>query len=166
MKTYRAYGLEFTYPDDWQVIQTQFEEGVNIHVQSPGTAFWSLMLLPSCPHVDEAVASVLTAMKEEYENIDIYPEQPPEGPYESAQCSLDFVSFDLVNSAVIRATALDEYTMIVLYQSESREFEQRQGDWQLLMDSLSYSPGLSFMNSCDDDDDEEDEIDTQVIQEH
>ncbi len=139
-------GVRFQYPDDWELTREPSGRDVTFHLQTPGTAFWSLTLLTSRPPAGDAVEAAVLAFREEYPEVDLYdgPELMLEGP--AAGCELDFVYMDLVNSAVIRAESTSIFTALVIFQAETKEFETIQAAMDQVTASLKYSG--------DDDEDE------------
>lgn len=132
-------GVRFFYPDDWELTRENMGRDVSFHLQSTGTGFWSLTLLESRPTAAEAVSAVVAALQEEYGELDIYQgaEVIADGP--ASACELDFVCLDLVNSAVIRAEITSEFTAVVMYQAEEREFDRLRGDFDAVTGSVQFS---------------------------
>ncbi len=132
-------GVRFVYPDEWSLTEDDHGRDVTLHLQTEGTAFWSLSLLASRPTADEAVEAVVAAFREVYPDLDIYkgPELMVDGP--AAGCELDFVCLDLVNSAVVRAEMTSEFTAVVVYQAENREFDTLRPEFEQVTGSLKYA---------------------------
>lgn len=136
MKTYHGHGVRFTHPEDWIVTEEDHGATVNIHLQTPGMAFWMLTLLP--PHTDvvDVVDASVAAFEDEYEQVDRYDRSLEFDDVRTAGCDLDFVCLDLVNSACIRAVALTEHTALVLFQGEDRELTMLRSQFEAVTDSL------------------------------
>lgn len=132
-------GVRFVYPDDWDLTREDLGRDVSFHLQSLGTGFWTLSLLSSRPTAAEAVAAVVAALREEYGELDVYggTELIADGP--ASACELDFVCLDLVNSAVVRAEVTSEFTAVVMYQAEEREFDRLRGDFDAVTGSVRYA---------------------------
>ncbi|MBI1346118.1 hypothetical protein GC163_07495 [bacterium] len=138
MPVCQADGVVFQYPEGWELTREVHGSDVTWHLQTAGSAFWSLTLLASCPTADEAVDAVLAAYEEEYPQVDIY--RGPEGqlPGPAAGCDLDFSYLDLVNSARIRAEATNTFTALVVYQGEDRDIEALREQFEAITGSLRY----------------------------
>jgi len=138
----RADGVVFVYPEGWDLSREEHGTDVTWHLQTDGSAFWSLTLLASRPTAEDALEAVLDAFRQEYPDLDIYtgPDLALPGPV--AGCDLDFVYVDLVNSARIRAEATSAFTAIVIYQGEDREVAQYREQFEAISRSLRYSGDL------------------------
>jgi hypothetical protein len=123
MASYQNHGIRFEYPDDWMLTQEEQDATVNIHLQTPGLAFWTLTLLPTTNNVIEVVEATVDAFEEEYDQVDRYDRSVEFDGVRTAGCDLDFVCLDLVNSACVRAIALAESTALILFQGEDRVWE-------------------------------------------
>lgn len=132
-------GVRFEYPEGWTLSREERGHDVTLHIETDGTAFWSLTMLTSRPTAQEAVDAVIAAFEEEYRDVDVYdgPELVVEGP--TAICELDFVCLDLVVSAVVQAEMTTEFTALVIYQGESREFEDLRPQFAQIAASLQYA---------------------------
>lgn len=138
MLTFDAHGVRFRYPDDWSLSHEHQGSALVINLQTPGTAFWSLTLLEDCPPVEDVLEAAIAAFEDEYEEVDVYRHETSATELPTAACDLDFVYLDLVNSAAIRSILIGDYTALVMYQAEGREFEDLQADFDAVMSSLEY----------------------------
>lgn len=156
MRLFNAHGLRFEYPDDWTLTEQESDGLMSVHLQSPGTAFWSLTLLPDCPPVEDVLEAAIAAYRAEYAEVDVYRQDTSLAGLPTAACTLDFVYLDLVNSAALKSVATPDFTAFVVFQGEGREFEMLQPQYAALMESLEY-----LMPRVDDDDDLAHEADGQ-----
>lgn len=136
MQTYLGHGVRFCYPTEWALTEEAQGPSVNIHLQTPGLAFWMLTLLPPMTDVVDVVEATVAAFEDEYEQVDRYDRSPEFDDLRTAGCDLDFVCLDLVNSASIRAVALTESTALVMYQGEDRELATFRPQFEAVTDSL------------------------------
>ncbi|HET6424504.1 MAG TPA: hypothetical protein VFG20_12525 [Planctomycetaceae bacterium] len=136
MATYQKHGIRFEYPTEWTLTDEEQGETVNVHVQTPGLAFWTLTLLPSTTSVAEVVDATVEAFEQEYEQVDRYDRGVEFDGIRTAGCDLDFVCLDLVNSACVRAIALAETTALVLFQGEDREWDLYRESFESMTASL------------------------------
>lgn len=136
MAIYQNHGIRFEYPDDWILSQEEQDSTVNIHLQTPGLAFWTLTLLPTTNSVNEVVEAAVAAFEEEYDQVDRYDRSVEFDGVRTAGCDLDFVCLDLVNSACVRAIALAESTALILFQGEDREWDTYREPFEAVTTSL------------------------------
>ncbi len=136
MPTYQRHGLRFDYPPGWTLTEEEQGASTNIHLQTPGLAFWTLTLLPATASVTDVVEATVEAFEDEYDQVDRYDRGVEFDGVRTAGCDLDFVCLDLVNSACVRAIALAESTALVLFQGEDREWETYHEQFEEITASL------------------------------
>lgn len=136
MTTYQKHGLRFEYPAEWQLSEETQEATVNIHLQTPGLAFWTLTLMPTTAGVEDVVDAAVAAFEEEYEQVDRYDRSVEFDGIRTAGCDLDFVCLDLVNSASVRAIAFAESTALILFQGEDREWSDLREQFEAVTSSV------------------------------
>ena len=130
------------YPSYWSLSEDSSDEETTISVQSDGTSFWTLMLFKSRPDPDEILDTVVDAFELDYEEVDVITSIDGLSGLPSLGRDIDFVCYDLVNSATVRACQTSEMTVMVLYQGTDHELE-------------ATLPQLKAMNAslqCDDED--------------
>ena len=135
LETYRGHGVEFQYPEHWELDEQESGGQISITVASPGTSFWSLSLFPGDPRPDDLVESALSAFRDEYDELDVYP-TPAGAPPGAVARDLEFVCLELINSAFVRAFRVGRRTALVLYQGNDRELEQTRDALEAISRSL------------------------------
>jgi hypothetical protein len=115
-ETYEGHGIRFRYPAYWELVEQEEGESTSITVASPETSFWSISLFRDSPSAQDVVASAIEAFREEYEEVDVYPSEERIGDRPGAANDVDFVCFELINSAFLRAFQTERFTVLVLYQ--------------------------------------------------
>jgi hypothetical protein len=123
-QTYAAHGVQFRYPDDWELSEQREGRQVSITVSSAATSFWTLSLFPDRPDPADIVEAVLDAFREEYEEMDIYPSRARLCQQPTISRDIDFVCLELLNSACVRAFRTSDLTVLVLYQGTERELAE------------------------------------------
>ncbi len=118
---YDNHGVRFQFPSDWTLTEQSNEEETTISLQSDGTSFWTLMLFKSRPDPEEILDTVVTAFVQDYEDVDVISAIDNLGGLPSLGRDLDFVCYDLVNSATVRAFQTSDTTVMVLYQGTDHE---------------------------------------------
>lgn len=138
---YQSHGVRFRYPALWEVGDEQRDDEVTITVTSPETSFWSVTILPRRPAPEEVIESAIGALRDEYDEIDIYPSEVELCHRTSVARDLEFVCLELLNSAYLRAFRTSRFTALVYYQGTDQELEQ-------MRDSLE---AISASLQCDED---------------
>jgi hypothetical protein len=124
MKAYKSHGVQFRYPEEWELSEQSDGEQISITVSSPLTAFWTVSLFPDCPAPADLVAAALEAFHEEYADLDDYPSTVRLCRRPTVGRDIDFVCLELLNSAGIRAFRAREFTLLVLFQMTEGEREE------------------------------------------
>lgn len=135
MDNWQRHGLKFRYPDSWELSEEGDDEQWSVTLQSPGTAFWSLMLLRQRPEPDDVLDSAIEAFRDEYDEFDAHDVEATLCGRGCAATDVDFVCLELVNQASIRSTQLDDMTVVVLWQVTDHELE----DVQQVMEAITAS---------------------------
>ena len=139
---YANHGVRFRYPSDWTITEDSSDEETTISLQSDGTSFWTLMLFKSRPDPDEILDTVVTAFVQDYEEVDVIAAVDNLAGLPSLGRDLDFVCYDLVNSAIVRAFQTSDVTVMVLYQGTDHELKTTREQLE----------GITASLHCEDDD--------------
>jgi hypothetical protein len=137
-ETYKGHGIRFRYPAAWQIVEQEDDESTSITVASPDTSFWSVSLIPEGPSPEQVIASAVEAFREEYDEVDVYPSEETMGDRPGAALDVDFVCFELINSAFLRSFQTDRLTVLVLYQG----FDGELAETRPLLEAISASLAL------------------------
>jgi hypothetical protein len=119
-------GIRFKYPENWRLEREDNEEGWTISVQSPDTAFMLISLREDMPSTEQLVETALTALREEYEDleadeaVDSLAGQPAIGH------DIRFFSFDLTNTCWTRCIYTGRGTMLVMCQFNDLESDKNE----------------------------------------
>ena len=87
------------------------------------------------PSPEQVIASAVDAFREEYEEVDVYPSDERLGDRPGIANDVDFVCFELINSAYLRAFQTDRFTVLVLYQG----FDGELAETRPLLEAISAS---------------------------
>jgi hypothetical protein len=134
-ETYEGNGIRFRYPASWELVELEDGESTSITVASPETSFWSISLFRELPSPQQVVASAVEAFREEYDEVDVYPCEEKLGNRAGAARDVDFVCFELINSAFLRSFQTDRFTVLVLYQG----FDGELAEMRPLLEAISAS---------------------------
>ena len=109
------------------------------------------MLFKSRPDPEEVLETVVSAFVQDYEDVDVTSAIDNLAGLPSLGRDLDFVCYDLVNSAVVRAFQTSDQTIMVLYQGTDHELESTRDQLHAITASLK----------CDDEDIDDEFLDSQ-----
>lgn len=137
-ETYEGHGIHFRYPAFWELKEQQDDQSTSIEVASPDTSFWSISLFFDGPSPRQIVQSAIEAFREEYDEVDIYPADEMTGDRAGAACDVDFVCFELINSAYLRSFQTARFTVLVLYQGFDGELETTRPLLEAISASLKF----------------------------
>lgn len=162
---YQKHGVRFEFPPGWVLTEDGATTEVCITVASPQAAFWSITLFFDCPSPDEVSETVIRAFQDEYQDIDVYPTNVPVGGQPAVGADIEFIAFDLTNSAFVRVCRTNRFTAVVLYQGTDHELVNSLGDLETISESVEFDPDLDWPDfeareaeaaAAADSDDEED----------
>jgi hypothetical protein len=135
---YEGHGIRFLYPAYWELTEQEDDEATSITVSSPETSFWSISLFRDGVSPLEVLESALEAFREEYKEVDVYPSTVQVGQRKGVARDVDFVCFELINSAFLRAFQTDRFTVLVLYQGFDGELETTRPQLEAISTSLAF----------------------------
>ena len=118
---YDHHGVRFRYPSSWELSEQSDHDETTISVQSEGTSFWTIVLLKSRPDPEDVLETVCTAMDQDYEEVEVVSQVGSLCGLPSLGRDLDFVCFDLMNSAILRSFQTSDLTVLVIYQGTDHE---------------------------------------------
>lgn len=136
LEVYDDHGIRFRYPPFWEVQEQENEDQLMITVSSPGTSFWSVGLFHAKPSPAEVAEAVLSALREEYEELDAYAVHEEFCHSPAIGYDIEFFCMELLNSAWIRAFEARDFTVLVLYQADDTELEDSEQWFDVLCRSL------------------------------
>ena len=120
---YEGHGIRFRYPASWALSEQEDDRLTSVTVDSPETSSWSVSLFSDGPSPEEVVHSAIEAFREEYAEVDVYPAEARMADRSSVARDVDFVCFELISSAFLRAFRAERCTVLVLYQGFDGELE-------------------------------------------
>ena len=118
---YEKDGLRFAYPDNWTIDDEETgSAAAAATVNSPQTAFWTVMLYEGLRNTQELADCVLEALQSEYPQLEVDRIDSPDDDV-GCEYQLSFCYFDLLNTATIRSFHDRDRTFLVLTQAEDHE---------------------------------------------
>ena len=141
---YRANGISFAYPENWQLEENELGEGeISVQLNSPGGAFWMVTVSSAKTSPESLTKKALEAIVSEYDRVDHTPVERVIGRYKLVGYEMDFIYFDLVNTALILSFSTGDRTFAIYWQSDDRQLDICQDVFEAitftLLDRLSAS---------------------------
>ena len=135
---YSNYGIRFRFPSAWEQSEETNSDETTISVQSDGTSFWTIVLFKSRPDPDAVLDTVVAAFEQDYEEVDVLTAVSSLCGLPSLGRDLDFVCYDLLNSATLRAFQTSNQTVLVMFQGTDHELETTRLQMESISASLEY----------------------------
>lgn len=123
-EVYNNNGIEFRYPDFWELIEEKSENELTININSPETSFWSLTLYYDGIDPEAVMKTALDAFESEYENLD---QELADDTICQRKClgyDLNFICHDLTNSVFLRTFRTAGFTVFLYYQATDDELDE------------------------------------------
>jgi hypothetical protein len=135
--TFENLGIRFLYPDNWTLDEEDSLDGnKSVSVQSPGGAFWSIVLHPRDVDPHLLAKAALDALQAEYPDSEAEPVSEQIGGRAIDGYDVSFFYLDFTNSALIRSFRTASASCLVLCQAEDREFNQLSSVFRAITTSL------------------------------
>ncbi len=116
--------IRFMYPENWTLAEDGTMDPPTVTVQSPNSGFWTLVMYSEEYDPDELASQVVLAMDEEYEALESNPATFELGDYKAEGYEMFFSCLDLVVTAKTFAVRHHDLTLLLLWQGESRDFDE------------------------------------------
>jgi hypothetical protein len=133
---FQGLGIRFRYPDAWRLSEEMGEDEVSITVSSPETAIWSATVMRRRPDPEEILQAAIEVFRDEYDDLDIEETQARLANREVPAADIDFVCFEMTNSAHLRVFRTEQFTVLVLYQSSDADRDDHDDTLEAISDTL------------------------------
>jgi hypothetical protein len=134
---YDKLGIVFQYPDNWSIDEEDALSGGNsVTVRSPEGGFWSVAVHPVSAEPAELAQAAVTAMREEYAEVEIDAVQETLAGRCVIGYDLSFYYLDLISTARIRCLRTEKASYSIYCQAEDREFERIERVFEAMATSL------------------------------
>ncbi len=117
-------GIRFRYPESWRLEREDTASGWTVSLQSPGTGFLVLALDQDMPEVDQVAQTALTALRDEYPDLEADPCVDAVAGLPAVGHNIRFFSFDLTNTCWLRSFYGPGGTVLLLWQVNDLELEE------------------------------------------
>ena len=130
-------GIRFQYPENWELGDVDMQPGQqSVTVYTPAGGFWAVTLHPSGTDPVDTCKAVVSAIQEEYEEVEVEEIRETTAGYPAIGYDMNFFYLDLTNTARVRAVTTRWATYTVVCQAEDREFAQLEAVFQAITVSL------------------------------
>jgi hypothetical protein len=134
---YQNGAIAFQYPENWTLEDDGLLGGnPAVTVSSPGGGFWSAAAIPLPADPVQLAASILDAMKQEYEGLESELIQENLADRALSGYDMNFFCLDLTNTAQLRWTRGNNAIYTIFCQAEDREFARLAPVFQAMTYSL------------------------------
>ena len=114
---YEDHGIRFEYPGEWELEVTDDGPVTTVALQSPGGLAFALVTTDdSRPAPAEVANEALSAMREEYPNLDATPTLETINGHNAVGHDVEFISLDMTNTCAIRCFRTPRRTVLVFGQ--------------------------------------------------
>ena len=141
-KLYQNHGLLFRYPAAWSLTEEAGEGCVTITVAPGETGFWSVMILHDRPEVEEVLEAAAGTFMELYDEVDVFDLTAELAHHPGLGRDIEFVCFELLNRAELRAIRTSHCTVLVSLQGTDRELDELQQFFDEITCSLEVPDGF------------------------
>jgi hypothetical protein len=124
LQPFQKYGVQFLYPDIWELEETADDNNVIVTVSSEGTCFWAIHILGDCPPPPQAVESCIEAFMEEYEDAEASVANARLADMPAYARDLNFSCYELMNTASLQSVRTTDFTLLVLWQGTDHELSE------------------------------------------
>jgi hypothetical protein len=133
--------IRFPYPENWKITEDASVEPPTVTVQSPSSGFWTLVLYSDDRDPDELTEQVVAAMAEEYPALESNRTTLKVGDFEVPGYEMDFSCLDLIVSAKTFAVRHNSMTLLILWQGETRDYDELELVFQAITYGMLQSKG-------------------------
>jgi hypothetical protein len=122
---YDRANVRFLYPENWKLVEEdRGSEPQTVSLQSPSGGIWSLMLYAGRPDGLALADEIVSAMKSEYEEVEVTPHSESLETFEASGYEMCFHCLDFLVSARALVIQRDRDAVLLLWQAEDREFAE------------------------------------------
>lgn len=134
---YEDHGIRFEYPEDWELEITDDGPVTTVSIQSPGGLAFALVTVDDTRRAPSEMADeALSAMREEYPELDAVPALETIGGHRAVGHDVEFISLDMTNTCAIRCFRTPRRTVLVFGQWSDLEADESEAQIQGFRRSL------------------------------
>ena len=121
---FKENGIQFLYPENWQLDRQATEAGWTVSVQSPGTAFFLVSYDAEMPDPELMADTALEALRSEYPSLESDQAVASLAGQPAVGHDVQFFSFDLTNTGWLRSFYANAGTVLVMWQANDLELDR------------------------------------------
>ncbi len=125
-------GIVIRYPGFWSVERQDDGERLSITLQSSGTTFWMLTIVPGPIDYETLLDTAIESYEDEYDDVDAY-DRIDDEEADWIHQELELQCHDLVTKVVLNVMPLEVCSLFVLYQGLDSELD----DLRPLLDAIT-----------------------------
>jgi len=139
--TYQQNKLQFQYPENWTLTDAPDEPLPRaISLESPGGhIFWSVHLHPVGTDPDEILDEAFDTLRESYADLELSTETPEFEELGGKAFGALFFCLDFLIRVKLQVYQTSEYTMMLWYQCEDRDFDNQEMVFRAISTTLLQS---------------------------
>jgi hypothetical protein len=118
---YRSNALQFLYPAAWELREETENDDTVITITADDSCFCVLRLMPARPAPPAVVKSCVTALRGEYEEIEITRPETQLAKLPTCSREASFSCFELLNAAGFAAARGSRHTLLIWWQCTDHE---------------------------------------------
>lgn len=127
MNTFERDGISFRYPENWKLDVEDIDEGGwAVTLNSPDTAFVLVSLRPDARDPADLADQTLTALREEYEDLEAENRIENIAMFPAIGHDIDFITID--TPITCRTRALDSPVGPLLLLCQTSEYDRERND--------------------------------------
>jgi hypothetical protein len=119
-------GIQFQYPENWELQREDSENGWTVSVQSPATAFLVLSFDAEMPEIGLMAQAALDVLRGEYEDLESEDCVETVAGQPAVGHDVRFFSLDLTNTCWIRSFYSGTGTVLVMWQINDLDLDQHE----------------------------------------
>jgi len=131
-ETLELRGVFIRYPGFWNVDRQDEGGKLSITLQSTGTTFWMLTIVPGPVDYETILDTAIESYEDEYDDVDAY-DRVDDEEADWIHQELELQCHDLVTKVVLNVMPLEVCSLFVLYQGLDTELD----DLRPLLDSIT-----------------------------
>ncbi len=137
-KTFERHGVRFNYPGTWRLEEERDgDDQWSVTLQSPGTGFISLAVLPLSSNRFELLRQVLSVFEADYPELDTYNVEDEIASLPAVGHDLNFFCLDFTNTAYVRAFNSAARSFVLVAQCTDSELDEFEPVYRSVLKSLT-----------------------------
>lgn len=134
---YRNLGIEFMYPENWTLSQSEGSElPLAIALESPEGSLWMLHVCHAATREADLIEGLMSEFREQYEDFEPTAASQDIVDYHCHGVDAHFYCLDFLVTAQIRVVRTAQHVIGLVSQAESRQFDKQSPVFAAMLTSL------------------------------